>query len=300
MSWQAKLLNRALKYTFKPLSYQALKNVNESSLARASAGFDVLTKFMPRRKYQSHSIKSPVNAQWLTPEKESGIVILYCHGGAYFSGSSQSHHNLTSALSQETGARVLALNYRQAPHFAFPAWIDDAMLAYQLILETTQAEKVIFAGDSAGGNLVLAALIKIRELDLPMPAGAICLSPWADLSCSLPSFKRNAESESLLNPQMLAAVGDFILQKETAKNPLLCPAFADYHGFPPLCIHVGSKEILLDDAKQIRRQAEKANVAIDYKEWEDLPHVFQIFVGFLPEATASIKELAAFMRRCTQ
>lgn len=299
MSWQGNILNRVLKRTTKPLMFsgrltRARMGIS-AWLMEASAGI------VPAPAARITPLRGNIRGEWVEHGENTGRVILYFHGGAYIAGSPRTHRPLTAALARDAGARVLALDYRQAPEFGFPAWLDDAVDAYRHLLSTHERpHQIVLAGDSAGGNLVLVTLLRLRELGLPMPAGAICLSPWADLACKSRSFKHNRESEVMLNADAIAALGLHHIGTNDPKDPLLSPVHADLTGFPPLMIHVGSGEILRDDARAVKRAAQKVDVSVTYREWKDMPHVFPLFHAFLPEARKALQEMAAFVVRVTR
>ena len=298
MSWQGRILNRVLKSTMKPMMFSG-------RLTRARMGISAWTMeatagLVPSPPARITPLRRPVKGEWVESGENTSRVVLYFHGGAYIAGSPRTHRPLTAALARDAGARVLALDYRQAPEHAYPAWLEDGVAAYQHLLKTGERpNQIVLAGDSAGGNLVLVTLLRLRELGLPMPAGAICLSPWADLACNSKSFRQNVESEAMLNAPAIAALGKHHIGTRNPKDPLLSPAHANLEGLPPLMVHVGTGEILLDDARAIRRAANKAGVSMDYKEWKDMPHVFPLFHLVLPEARQALQEMNAFITRVT-
>lgn len=298
MSWQGRVLNQMLKRTLKPMLFSGRPTRARMGISawimEASAGL------VPVPSACITAIRHPIRGEWLESDNKTANIILYLHGGAYIAGSPRTHRPLTAELARATGARVLALDYRQAPEHAFPAWIDDALAAYQHLLKIGENSRhIVLAGDSAGGNLVLVTLLRLRELGLPMPAGAICLSPWTDLSCCYQSHRINAGFEAMLDPASLRALGAHHIGKRDPRNPLLSPAFANLSGLPPLMVHVGTREILLDDARAIKRNAKKAGVSLHYREWTDMPHVFPLFHRFLPEGRKAIAEIAHFVKDVT-
>jgi acetyl esterase/lipase len=299
MSWQGRILNQVLKRTMKPMMFggrptRARMGISAWAL-EASAGL------VPVPAARITPLHKPVRGEWVeVADGSPSRVILYLHGGAYIAGSPRTHRPLTAALAAATGARVLALDYRQAPEHAFPAWLDDALTAYQHLLKSGERPgQIVVAGDSAGGNLVLVTLLRLRELGLPMPAAGICLSPWTDLACGYHSHRLNARHEAMLNPAGLRALGLHHIGDRDPRDPLLSPAYADLDGLPPLMVHVGSQEILLDDARAIRRNAKRAGIRLRYREWEGMPHVFPLFHRILPEGRKAIAEIADFVKDVT-
>lgn len=296
-SWQGRVLTQVLKRTLKPLMFSGRPTSARMGLsAWALETSAVLVPVPPARFTPSQAPRG----EWVETDGSGRTVVLYMHGGAYISGSPRTHRPLTAELARRSNARVLALDYRQAPRHPFPAWLEDALQAYQhLLKEGLRPEDIVLAGDSAGGNLVLVTLLRLRELGLPLPAGAICLSPWTDLACSYQSHRLNAHCEAMLNPAGLKALGERHIGERHPKDPLLSPAYADLNGLPPLMVYVGTTEILLDDARAIKRNAKRAGVRLHYREWKEMPHVFPLFHRFLPEGRKAMDQMAHFIRDVT-
>jgi acetyl esterase/lipase len=239
-----------------------------------------------------------VPGEWTRPADAcaGNRVILYLHGGGYAFGSARLYRRLTHPLAAATGVRVLTPDYRLAPEHPFPAAPDDALRVYRHLLTAGHAgEEIALAGDSAGGNLVLVLLQRIREAGLPMPASATCLSPWADLTASGDSVILNAHRDPMLPANRLAEAADLYAPDADLQDPLISPLFADYRDFPPLLLHVGATEILLDDAVRVARAAERAGVRADLRIWPAQPHVFHLLGPFLPEARTATHEIARFV-----
>lgn len=299
MSWQGHILNRVLKRTMKPMMFSG-------RLTRARMGIsawllEATAGVVPVPPARITPLRGTVRGEWVEHGDNTGRVILYFHGGAYIAGSPRTHRPLTAALARDARARVLALDYRMAPEYHFPAWLEDSVEAYRHLLATGERpHQIVLAGDSAGGNLVLVTLLRLRELGLPMPAGAICLSPWADLACKSRSFSQNRASEVMLNADAIAALGRHHIGTNNPRDPLLSPAHADFTGLPPLMIHVSTGEILLDDARAVKKAARKAGLSVMYREWKGMPHVFPLFHRVLPEAQQALKEMATFVARVTR
>lgn len=298
MSWQGRILNQVLKRTLKPVMFPT--HPTRARMGISAWTMEASAGLMPSPQARITPLRRPVKGEWVESGENTSRVVLYFHGGAYIAGSPRTHRPLTAALARDAGVRVLALDYRQAPEYGYPAWLEDAVTAYEHLLKTGERpNQIVLAGDSAGGNLVLVTLLRLRELGLPMPAGAICLSPWTDLACTSKSFRENVGSEVVLNATAIAALGKHHIGDRNPKDPLLSPAHANLDGLPPLMVHVGTGEILLDDARAIRRAANKAAVSMDYKEWQGMPHAFPLFHLVLPEARQALQEMTAFITRVT-
>jgi acetyl esterase/lipase len=240
-----------------------------------------------------------VTGDWVSmPGVAADRVLLYFHGGGYVMGSARTHRDLAARFSQAAGVRVLAPNYRLAPENPYPAALEDAKTVYRwLLARGFKPEHIAFAGDSAGGNLAIVALLALRDAGVALPAAAILLSPWTDLTLSGESVKTRAEVDPMIklgesSEQFAYYVGDHDLT-----SPLISPVFADLHGLPPLLIHVGNDEVILDDSTRLAERAQAAGVEVKLKVWEGMWHVFQSLAAMLPEGRESIDELGAFVKR---
>jgi monoterpene epsilon-lactone hydrolase len=238
-----------------------------------------------------------VGARWVTaPGARSDRVVLYLHGGGYVMGSLDTHQELMSRISRATGARALGLDYRLAPEHPFPAALDDAVAGYRALLATGIDPKgVLVAGDSAGGGLTVATLVRLRTLGVKLPAGAVVFSPWTDLSASGASVRTRAEADPMIRPQMLTDCAAHYCAGTPATDPLVSPLFADLTGLPPLLIQVGDDEILLDDATRLAQRAKTCGVAAELNVWSGAFHVFQAFTQ-LPEAAEALEQVGRFAR----
>lgn len=296
-SMQATAVNKTLKYLVKPLIYRLPITPRMKRIAQPT--FDVISQFNPVPgnikvdKFKIGRIPAEmIHSGSARPER----IMLYLHGGGYFFGSARTHRPLTCRLSNTCRTKVLAINYRQQPQHEHPAPIEDAVLAYQWILEQGYEPKnVIFAGDSAGGNLTLTSMLQLREQGIGLPGGAICISPWADLSNSVDSLKDNAKSEAMIHPRTLKAIAKAYVGDNDPKDPLLSPIYGEFEGFPPMLIYVGSTELLRDGATIVADKAKASGVNVTYKEWEDLFHVFPLAAGFIPEGKMAIRGIRRFV-----
>ena len=242
-----------------------------------------------------------VSAEWSVADgADQDKVILYVHGGGYVMGSAGSHRDMTGRLSQAAGARVLSLNYRLAPEYPFPAPVDDSVAAYRWLLgQGIQASNIAIAGDSAGGGLALAALIAIRDAGEPVPAAGIGISPWVDMEGTGESMTTRAAVDPVVQKEGLLGMAKLYLGGADPKNPLAAPLHANLAGLPPLLIQVGDSETLLDDATRITERAQKADVDVTLKIWDEMPHVWHLFAPILPEGRQAIEEIGAFFKEQT-
>ena len=241
-----------------------------------------------------------VPAAWMiTPDVAKDRAILYLHGGGYIQGSITSHQDLAQRISIASKTKLLILDYRLAPEHPFPAALEDSVRAYEWLInnEGYDPKDLIIAGDSAGGGLTLATLVKLRDQEVQLPAAAVCLSPWTDLALTGDSLKLKIHEDPFVSPDGLMFSAGLYLGKTDPKNPFASPLYADFKGFPPLCIQVGSAEILLDDATRLAKRAKKAGIEVQLDIWEDMIHVFQAFAVMAPEGTEGINKIGEFIKK---
>lgn len=236
-----------------------------------------------------------VPVTWVTtPGADADRVVLYLHGGGYVLGSRATHRSLASRLAAASGARVLLVEYRLAPEAPFPAGLDDALAAWNwLCARGIEPARAAIAGDSAGGGLTLALLQRIRETGAAMPGCAVCLSPWADLEGQGESAVPGAVDDPMVTVEGLLEMGR-LYAGDAMADPAASPIHADYTAFPPLLIQVGTREVLLSDARGVAEKARAAGVDVTLEEEEGLIHVWQAFPG-VPEADAAVARIGRYL-----
>jgi acetyl esterase/lipase len=235
--------------------------------------------------------------EWLVPPGPSTPeVLLWFHGGGYGLGSSATARGMVSSLAAMTGARGATLEYRLAPEDPFPAAFEDAQAAYRWLLEQgVEPTRLVVGGDSAGGGLALAALAGLRDAGDPMPAGALCFSPWVDLSLSASSLLANAATDPQVTRASLEGMAARYLDGVDPCSPYVSPLFGDFAGFPPLLIQVGGAEALLDDSVRLARTAAEAGCDVVLEQWPNMIHVWQAFAPGLAEGTAALERAAQWL-----
>ncbi len=240
---------------------------------------------------------SGLPACWVTaPGADPAKAVVYFHGGGYVMGSTHTHEELMSRISRVCAARVLGVDYRLAPEHPFPAAVDDGLSAWRWILERGFApERVMFGGDSAGGGLVLATLLRARDEKTALPAGAMLFSPWSDLTASGASVTSKTGVDPMIpGKSVLVEMAGHYHSDST--NPLVSPLFADLAGLPPLLIQVGDAELLLDDSTRLAERALAAGVDASLRIWDEAPHVFQA-IPHLPETAEALTDVGDFFGR---
>jgi len=252
----------------------------------------------------------PPSGVEITPEDIGGVpgewvraghpdetkVFLYLHGGGYFFGSAAVYRGLTWRLAAATARPVLAIDYRLAPEHTPAEALDDALTAYQFLLdEGYSADNIVVGGDSAGGHLTLALLLALRDKGTPLPRAAVALSPWADLACAAESHVANRTTDALIPAHKLAWVGSTYCEGKKDTDPLFAPARGDYTGLPPLMLISSDSEILRDDCRDVAARARAAGVEVVHQEWSGLVHVFPLWADWVPEGKAAHRHIAEFL-----
>lgn len=224
-------------------------------------------------------------------------IIYYLHGGGYMIGSPQTHFSLVSALCARADMKAFIPDYRLAPENPFPAGLDDSLDGYRWLLDQGySANRIHFAGDSAGGGLALATCLRARDEGIPLPRSLSLLSPWTDLTASGASYRERATRDPMLDARRVPEAVALYVGELDPKHPYISPLWADLSGLPPVTVQVGTEEILHSDAvslvDKIRHEGGQAELTI----WPDMPHVHQLAHRFLPEGRAAIHQLAQNLR----
>lgn len=223
-----------------------------------------------------------MEGEWISVNRAhmKKYIILYCHGGGYSTGSSLYARTLTTKLASSTSMDVLCFDYRLAPEHPYPAAMEDAMAAWNyLMLLGYGARDVIVAGDSAGGNMALSLVLKLKEQKRILPRGLVLMSPWTDLTSSGRTHRTKAELDPVLDAEYLERmIGNYIPgdRGQETKNPLISPLFGDFSGFPPTYIQVGENEILLSDSLMLHKKLVQENISVKLDIFKGMWHVFQM------------------------
>ncbi len=240
-------------------------------------------------------------AEWmLPPGATKDRAILYFHGGGYATGSIPAHRGIVAKFVKAGDTGALLFEYRLAPEHPFPAALDDAVAAYRYMLAQGVApERIVFIGDSAGGGLALAALLAVRDQGIPLPAGAVALSPWTDVKNTGASWETNAKVDPLTWRESQAVFAKYYAGDQDAGNPLMSPLYGDLHGLPPLLIYVGSYEVMLDDSTRFAAKAQAAGVDVTLHIGEGMFHCYPACAPLFPEAKQAMEAIGAFVKART-
>ncbi|MEM8619814.1 MAG: alpha/beta hydrolase [Actinomycetota bacterium] len=229
-----------------------------------------------------------------SPERD----ILYFHGGGYVLGSPRSHTALAARLARRAASRITVIDYRLAPEHPYPAAVDDCVAAYRaLIAEGIAPERLVVAGDSAGGGAALCTLQRLSDAGDPLPAGAYLLSPWTDLSASGETVSTKADVDPMLRAHLIREMAKLYAGHVALDDPGLSPLFADLAGLPPMLIQTGEDEVLLSDSTRLAERARAAGVDVRLDVRSAMWHVYQALAGFMPEADEALVRGAVFIRR---
>ncbi len=239
-----------------------------------------------------------VAGEWIAaPDADHSKVLLYLHGGGYVMGSIDTHRDMIARISRESGVRALAINYRLAPEHRFPACQQDALTAYAWLLSQGIASRnIVIGGDSAGGGLTLSALAAIRDAGDPLPAAAVVVSPWTDMTATAKSLETKAAVDPMVSREFLILYRGHLVGDGDPRAPGISPLFGDLKGFPPILIQVGSEEVLLDDSTGYAEAAKAAGVDITLEVAEDMIHVWHWFAPMIPEGREAIGRLGAYIK----
>jgi monoterpene epsilon-lactone hydrolase len=239
-----------------------------------------------------------VYAEWITcGDVDTDKIFMFIHGGGYYRGSIAATRATVARISAEAKVRCLSIEYRLAPEHPFPAAVDDTYTAYNWLLkEGINPKNIIVSGQSAGGGLCLALLLKIKENNGFQPKGAVAISPWTDLSQSGKTMITNANIDPVISKQYLDRMANLYLSKTPNISPLASPLYGDLSGLPPLLVQVGSAETLLDDSKRFVERAKEAKVDVQIEVWQDMFHGWHGSAHILKEAEEAIKSIGLFCR----
>ncbi|GAB4403083.1 MAG: alpha/beta hydrolase [Bacteroidia bacterium] len=238
-------------------------------------------------------------AEWYTPRKaDPKLVLLYLHGGGYCVGSILTHRGLVARLAQEAGIQAMQIDYRLAPEHPFPAALEDAVHAYQWLLQQGyEAHQILLAGDSAGGGLAVALQLTLREMGLPLPVATLYFSPWVDIRFSTDSARTYATSDPIIHVAEVAGWGEAYAGSYPLDHPMISPVLADLTGLPPALIQASDSEVLTDDARMLQQGYARYGSTCELQLWPEMLHVWQMFWRMIPEAKQAIAQGADFLRQ---
>lgn len=237
-----------------------------------------------------------IKSEWICLKRphDKKKIILYCHGGGFSTGSKKYSRTVTSKLAISTSMEVIAFDYRLAPEHPYPAALEDAMKVWNyLMLMGYGADDIIVAGDSAGGNLALALIFKLKEEERMLPKGLVLLSPWTDMTHSGQSITKRAELDPVLNEEYLQKMRENYADGEAYDSVYISPLFGEFEDFPPTYIQVGENEILYSDSSRLYKKMIDANALVKIDKFEGMCHVFQMMPT--KKAHSAVEQIATFI-----
>jgi acetyl esterase/lipase len=291
-SWQAHTMSFILRHTFK----RRLARARDAQHARAIMNRGIFKT--PANVKITPAALGGVPGEWVeSASQPAAVVLLYLHGGGYFACSARTHRPFTTGFAQR-GLRVYAPDYRLAPENPFPAGLNDSVAAWHAVrAEIGDSTPMVIGGDSAGGGLALATMLKLRDEGAALPAAAVLFSPLTDLAGIGESRRTNDRRCAMFYGSGLGRATEFYMGATgDPSDPLASPLYADLRGLPPLLIHVGADETLRDDSTELATRARAAGVQVDLTLWPVVPHVWQLFHPFVPEGRQSLASASAFLR----
>lgn len=294
MSWRARFVREITSW------YLGLTDIETVDVLSIRRRLDFFAGMVPSAlgvAVEKDSVAG-LKSEWLTPKGvPDDKLLLYWHGGAYVMGSCASHRPCVSHIARAAGVRALLPEYRLAPEHPFPAAIDDAVNVYrELLSRGFDPAKIVVAGDSAGGGLCVAMLLALRDAGEPLPCAMGLLSPWLDLSGQGDSMDTRKDRDPWFNPEDLPHVTRHYCDKSEFTNPLVSPVFADASAFPPALIQVGDDELLLSDSERLAANMRAAGGEVEVDVWPGMWHVWQMFIGLMPESRHAVDKLGEFIR----
>jgi epsilon-lactone hydrolase len=295
-SWQSQIVELVVRSRVK----RRILSTEDVRVIRARLGPPPLLRSALSIGLSPHAVMAGgVRAEWVgLTESGERPVLLFLHGGGYLAGSADTHRPLAAALARRLGADVLLPDYRLAPEHPFPAAIDDALAAYRYLLDRgVAADRIVVAGDSAGGGLAVSLGVAAREAGLPLPAAIACFSPWTDLALTGASIDENEERCSMLRREAVSKAAMAYLGGASPRHPLASPIYADLSSLPPLLVHASAHELLRDDGVRLAARARESRVITELRLFERVPHAWQHFERVLPEARESLDAAATFLLR---
>lgn len=294
MSLRAEIMRLVLRHLIRPRIHA------NSSVATVRKRMALLGRLIPRppRGTETAAIDAggvPA-ARIVTPASRPDRHVLYLHGGGYLFGSPPIYRDMTWRIANGTRARVICLDYRLAPEHPFPAALDDTVAAYGwLLAQGADHRHIALMGDSAGGGLVFAALMRLRDKGMPLPAVAAAVSPWTDLALTGASFRANAGTDPLIPVDHAQRAVGLYLAGADPRDPRASPLYGDAAGLPPALILVGGDEVLRDDAVRMAQRLEAAGCDVTLDVWPRMFHAWHMLVRVMPEAKAAVARTCAFV-----
>ncbi len=302
-SWQSHLVNILVRRRMRP---HALRPIDPTWVRAKMGSFGVVRSIMAHATGARLESESP-RGSWVGGERLSAPgfrldrdpVLLYLHGGGFIGCSPATHRPLVGSLVRRLHATAWVPRYRLAPEHPFPCALDDALDAYRYLIwnEGVAHQRLIIAGDSAGGGLALSVVMAARDRGWPVPAGVVAYSPWTDLAGTGASLEENSDRCAMFAGSTIRRAAVFYAGDTDLRSPYLSPLYGDFRGFPPVLLHASTDEVLRDDSVRTAARALSDGVTVELRLWKRVPHVWQFFPAVLPEARQSLDDTQRFVSR---
>lgn len=292
-SWQAYLLPAILQI------YKLWRHNQRPDIERERRTFNRICARIPLlEQITSQPIgANGIACEWQRPAGyQPSAAIFYVHGGGFVVGSVAAYRPLTHRLADACQLPLLAVDYSLAPEHPFPTAPDQVLAAYRWLCTQYDSQRIIVAGDSAGANLALSALLKAREEGVPLPAAVVLIAPWVDLTFSMPGLRRRAHLDGILSLKRLQIAAKLYLNGQDASNPFASPLFANFDGFPPVFVQLGTHDILFEEGHALARRMAQQGVRTYVEVWHGMPHVWHLFAHRLSEGKQAYKHVANFIK----
>ncbi|MBU0712226.1 alpha/beta hydrolase [bacterium] len=253
--------------------------------------------FKVSKRVQIESTRiNQISAEWITPDNcPSNTIIMYMHGGAYCAGSLNTHRAFLGRLAMACKCKVFNIEYRLAPEYPYPAALNDVFAVYNYLMKTFPANKIVFAGDSAGGGLAVALAMRSRDDKIALPAACILMAPWVDLSCDNATYQSVGKKDVLLNRKRLKRNARIYAGPEDIRHSYISPVYGNLSGLPPVLIQVGTHDMLLGEAQVLSERLESAGTAVSLEVWPKMMHGWQVLGNLIPESRQAIQKIAEFI-----
>lgn len=286
-SFQSKVVKSILavtKYDFKKIQQLRLRDHKKPPI-----------RFMGELEIEEHTFLGVTCYELIPKKKIKEKTILYLHGGAYVCGPSMNHWRMLSKICGEEGYRIIAVDYKVAPEHPFPTAFYESLAVYEGVAQIISPQDLIIMGDSAGGGLALAVLMKIRNEGKRLPYKGVLLSPWLDVTMSNPDIEKYQGFDKMLEKESVLHAAKCYAGKYDPHHPYISPIKGDIKGLPPLLMMVGTHDILYPDCEQLHQKALKAGVDLTYSCWPEMIHIFMTLTGMMPEADDAISEIIRYI-----
>lgn len=301
-SWQSRVVYWLVRARMRPHAYAPI----DVDWVRAQMGRPRAVRRWMARSTGARHVEQPPMAGWPGGEvvrhpggtPDAG-TLLYLHGGGYIACSPETHRSLVGSLVRRLGMTAWVPRYRLAPEHPYPAALDDALAAYRFLLAQPEVrpDRLLVAGDSAGGGLALALLQRVRDLGLPLPAGIVAFSPWTDLAVTGASAEDNSARCAMFAAETIRRAAPLYAGTHDPKTPGISPLYGSFANLPPLLIQAATEEVLRDDAIRVADRARAQGGDVTLQLWTHVPHVWQFFSAVMPEAEAALRAVERFAAR---